>query len=120
MRLQRGAAGDREQARSLLDAALDEARPLGLGSVIERAQALRQPLADAAAAATRPAGLSARELQVLQLIAAGNTNPEIAAALFRSPATVAIHVRNILAKTQSANRAEAAAFAVRHGLLPPE
>ena len=36
------------------------------------------------------------------------------------PATVAIHVRSILDKTQSANRAEAAAFAARHGLLAPE
>lgn len=67
----------------------------------------------------RVAGLSPREVQVLQLVAAGRTNQEIAAALFRSPATVAIHVRNILSKTKAANRAEAAAFAVRHGLLPP-
>ena len=119
MLLRRGDAGDREQALLLLDAALDEARALGLASVIERAQALRQPLAEAAPATAPPAGLSTRELQVLQLVAAGKTNQEIAAALFRSPATVAIHVRNILGKTQAANRAEAAAFAVRHGLLPP-
>ena len=121
MLLQRGAAGDRERASSLLDAALDEARALGLAALVEQADALRQPLADTAAAAqARPAGLSARELQVLRLIAAGKTNPEIAALLFRSPATVAIHVRNILDKTQSANRAEAAAFAARHGLLASE
>ncbi len=119
MLLRRGDAGDREQALVQLDAALDEAQALGLASVIERAQALRQPLAEAAPATALPAGLSTRELQVLQLIAAGKTNQEIAAALFRSPATVAIHVRNILGKTQAANRAEAAAFAVRHGLLPP-
>jgi DNA-binding NarL/FixJ family response regulator len=118
--LQRGAAGDRDRARSLLDAALDEARALSLASVAEQAAALRQPLADAAKAPARPAGLSAREQQVLQLIAAGKTNLEIAALLFRSPATVAIHVRNILDKTHSANRAEAAAFAARHGLLGPE
>ena len=67
--------------------------------------------------ASRPAGLSERELQVLRLVVAGKTNPQIAAALHRSLATVAIHVRNILDKTQSANRAEAAAFAARHGLL---
>ncbi len=120
MLTQRGASGDRERARSLLDMALAEAQALGLDSVVEQAAALRQPLADAAPKPARPAGLSARELQVLQLIAAGKTNPEIAAALFRSPATVAIHVRNILDKTRSANRAEAAAFAARHGLLAPE
>jgi len=88
--------------------------------VAAQAAALRQPLLPAAAAAGHPAGLSARELQVLRLVAAGRTNPQIAAALHRSPATVAIHVRNILDKTQSANRAEAAAFAARHGLLAPE
>ena len=120
MLLLRGASGDRERARSLLDAALDEARALGLASVAEQAAALRQPLADAAPAPARTAGLSARELQVLRLVAAGKTNPQIAAALHRSPATVAIHVCNILDKTQSANRAEAAAFAARHGLLAPE
>ena len=55
---------------------------------------------------------------MLRLVAAGKTNQEIASELCRSPSTVAIHVRNILAKTQAANRAEAAAFAVRNGLLP--
>jgi DNA-binding CsgD family transcriptional regulator len=120
MLLRRGEAGDRDQALLQLDAALDEAQALGLASVIERAQALRQPLADAAPPTALPAGLSTRELQVLQLIAAGKTNQEIAAALFRSPATIAIHVRNILGKTQAANRAEAAAFAARHGLLARE
>lgn len=67
----------------------------------------------------RVAGLSEREVQVLRLVAAGRTTQEIATALFRSPNTVANHVRNILSKTQAANRAEAAAFAVRHGLLLP-
>ena len=44
----------------------------------------------------------------------------MAAALHRSPATVAIHVRNILDKTQSANRAKRRPFAARHGLLASE
>ena len=56
----------------------------------------------------------------LRLVAAGKTNQEIATVLFRSPNTVANHVRNILGKTQAANRTEASAFAVRHRLLPPE
>jgi DNA-binding NarL/FixJ family response regulator len=87
-----------------------------------RASALLQPLAQPARGRKREspvAGLSEREMQVLRLIAAGKTNQEIADVLCRSPNTVAIHVRNILGKTQAANRAEAAAFAVRHGLLPP-
>jgi DNA-binding CsgD family transcriptional regulator len=121
MLLQRAATGDREHARALATAALDAARTLGLGGIEERALPLQQPLAeDSAAPARTVAGLSGRELQVLRLVAAGKTNPQIAAVLHRSPATVAIHVRNILDKTQSANRAEAAAFAARHGLLAPE
>jgi DNA-binding CsgD family transcriptional regulator/tetratricopeptide (TPR) repeat protein len=120
MLLRRAAPDDREHARSLAAAALDAARALGLGSIEERALALQQQLAQGCAAPIRTAGLSEREVQVLRLVAAGKTNGQIAAALHRSPATVAIHVRNILGKTQSANRAEAAAFAARHGLLAPE
>jgi len=115
--LQRDESGDRERAQSLAVAALDAARALSLAGIEERALALQGKLAKASAAPAAMAGLSARELQVLRLVAAGKTNHEIAAALCRSPATVAIHVRNILGKTQSANRAEASAFAAHHGLL---
>jgi DNA-binding CsgD family transcriptional regulator/pimeloyl-ACP methyl ester carboxylesterase len=61
-------------------------------------------------------GLSPRELEVLRLLAAGKTNAQIAEALVLSNATVATHVRHILDKTGSANRAEATAYAVRNGL----
>ena len=67
-------------------------------------------------AGARPAGLSGREVEVLRLVAAGRSNREIAAALFISHNTVLRHVSNILAKTGAANRAEAAAYATRHGL----
>jgi NarL family two-component system response regulator LiaR len=60
--------------------------------------------------------LSPRELEVLRLMAAGKSNREIAEALFISLNTVATHVRNILTKAGCANRAEAAAYAMRHGL----
>ena len=63
-----------------------------------------------------PAGLSAREVEVLRLIAAGRSNRAIAQALFISPNTVLRHVSNIFTKTGVANRAEAAAYATRHGL----
>ncbi len=53
---------------------------------------------------------------MLRLVAAGRSNREIAAALFISHNTVLRHVSNILAKTGAANRAEAAAYATRHGL----
>jgi DNA-binding NarL/FixJ family response regulator len=63
-----------------------------------------------------PSGLSAREVEVLRLIAAGKSNPQIADELVISLNTVQRHVSNILAKTGLANRAEAASFATRHGL----
>jgi DNA-binding CsgD family transcriptional regulator len=62
-------------------------------------------------------GLSRRELEVLRLIAAGKTNQEIADGLFISLNTVATHVRSIFNKTEAANRAEAAIYALRHRLI---
>jgi non-specific serine/threonine protein kinase len=65
----------------------------------------------------RGAGLSARELDVLRLLVAGKSNPEIAAALFVSPRTVATHVTHLFGKLGAVNRAEAVAQAVRRGLV---
>ena len=62
-------------------------------------------------------GLSAREAEVLRLLAAGRSNAQIGEALVISASTVAKHVSCILAKTESANRVEAAAYAHRHGLV---
>ena len=62
------------------------------------------------------AGLSSRELEVLRLIAAGKSNPQIAEALVISLNTVQRHVSNILTKTGAANRTEAAIYARDHGL----
>ena len=62
--------------------------------------------------------LSAREIQVLRLVAQGATNPIIADELEISRATVARHVATILAKTGVANRTEAATLASQNGLLP--
>ena len=68
--------------------------------------------ADAVAAA-----LTGRELQVLRLVADGRRNREIAAELAIATNTVDRHVNSILKKTGAANRAQAAANAVRHGLV---
>lgn len=62
-------------------------------------------------------GLTPRERDVLRLIVAGWSNPRIAEALFISPRTVTTHVTNILAKLGVESRAEAAARAVRDGLV---
>ena len=65
---------------------------------------------------TYPAGLTAREVEVLRLVARGLTNTEIARELSLSEKTVAHHLTHIFNKTSSENRASAAAFAIRHGL----
>jgi DNA-binding NarL/FixJ family response regulator len=63
------------------------------------------------------AGLSARELEVLRLLAGGKSNGQIADELVISLNTVNRHVSNIYAKTGAANRAEAASYATRRGLV---
>jgi DNA-binding NarL/FixJ family response regulator len=62
-------------------------------------------------------GLTPRELDVLRLLVAGRSNPQIAEALFISPRTATTHVSNILAKLGVESRTEAAARAIRDGLL---
>jgi HD-GYP domain-containing protein (c-di-GMP phosphodiesterase class II) len=67
-----------------------------------------------------PAGLTQREVEVLQLLARGLPNKEIAEQLVISPKTVANHVEHIYAKIGASSRARAGLFAVQHGLLPEE
>lgn len=73
--------------------------------------------------AVEPAGdrphLSVREQEVLQRAATGETNREIAEALYISENTVKHHLKNILAKLQMQNRAQAVAWAVREGIIDP-
>jgi DNA-binding CsgD family transcriptional regulator len=61
--------------------------------------------------------LSAREVEVLRLVAAGKSNAQIADELVISQNTVIRHVSNIFAKTGAANRAEATSYAHRHGIV---
>jgi DNA-binding CsgD family transcriptional regulator/Tfp pilus assembly protein PilF len=67
-------------------------------------------------ASTYPAGLTAREVEVLRLVARGLTSGEIARELKISEKTVAHHLTHIFNKTTSDNRAAAVAFAIHHGL----
>ncbi len=64
--------------------------------------------------------VSPREHEVLQLVAQGSTNREIAEALFISENTVKTHLRSIMEKLHLANRSQAAAYAARRGLVPPQ
>jgi DNA-binding NarL/FixJ family response regulator len=67
-----------------------------------------------------PAGLTAREVEVLQLLARGLSNKQIAARLVIAPKTAGNHVEHIYTKIGASNRAEASLFAMRHGLLPED
>jgi HD-GYP domain-containing protein (c-di-GMP phosphodiesterase class II) len=67
-----------------------------------------------------PAGLTAREIEVLQLLARGLSNRKIAEQLVISPKTAGNHVEHIYAKIGASSRAAAAMFAVQHGLLPEQ
>jgi HD-GYP domain-containing protein (c-di-GMP phosphodiesterase class II) len=68
--------------------------------------------------ASIPAGLSEREVEVLRLVAAGLSNPQIAARLSISRRTAGHHVQHIYDKIGLASRAGATLFALQHGLLP--
>jgi DNA-binding NarL/FixJ family response regulator len=64
-----------------------------------------------------PDGLTARELEVLQLIAAGRSNADIAAELFVSAATVKTHINHLFAKTGVRDRSQAVRYAYQNGLV---
>lgn len=110
--------GERARAMSLLDEGWSVASELGMIPLMERVQALqKKAAAQPASAPLYPDGLTQREVEVLRLIAAGKSNREIAEELTISLKTVARHISNIFAKTNAANRTEAAAYAARHKLV---
>ncbi|MFQ5886910.1 MAG: LuxR C-terminal-related transcriptional regulator, partial [Anaerolineae bacterium] len=77
-------------------------------------------LAQAQLEAIGPANnITPREMEVLQLVVKGKTNKEIADSLCVTESTVKNHLRNILAKLHLKNRVQAAAYAVREGLVDP-
>jgi ATP/maltotriose-dependent transcriptional regulator MalT len=104
-------AGDSDRAQVELEAA--RAAFERLGATLD-ARAAADQLRDAS---DLPRGLSARELEVLRLLAAGKTNREIAATLIISEHTVSRHVQNIFHKLDVSSRAAATAFAFEHALV---
>jgi ATP/maltotriose-dependent transcriptional regulator MalT len=116
MLVTRGDLPDRAKAAAFLDTAEGHATALGLTALGQRIELTRQRLAESPKSPA-PDNLTGRELDVLRLLAIGRGNADIALALAISQSTVATHVHNILTKTGCANRTEAAAYAVRLGLL---
>ena len=108
--------GERERAAPLLAEASELAATIGMAALEPRIRGLgtgvQQP--------GLPDELTAREAQILALVARGLSNREIGSALFISEHTAANHIRNILRKTGCANRTEAAGYAHRHGLAEAE
>jgi DNA-binding CsgD family transcriptional regulator len=106
---------DQESAAMEFDAARWVFQQLGALPDLTQVDSLTSP----AEAKPTPGGLTQREMDVLRLIAAGQTNKEIGATLVISEHTVARHVQNMLAKLGCSSRAALAAFAVEHGLAQP-
>ncbi|MEU4427319.1 AAA family ATPase [Actinoplanes sp. NPDC024001] len=111
-------AADRQAATEALTEATAIASALGAVPLVSAADVLARRLgvrSSSAAAGTEV--LTAREREVLRLVAEGQSNSRIAERLFISPKTASVHVSRIIAKLEVTNRVEAAAVAHRLGLL---
>lgn len=126
--LRGGATEDRRRALDLVRQARATAEELGMAPLAQAAALLGETAHDLPRAAAGPVradaagGLTARELEVLRLIAAGYTNNQIAAALVLSVRTVERHIETIYGKLGShgkAARAVATAYALSRGLAAP-
>ena len=106
------ALGDEDAAAMELDDARAELARLRAAPDLERLERLAGP-----GPARAAGGLTGRELEVLRLVAAGQTNHAIASALHLADKTVDRHVSNIYAKLGVSSRAAATAYAYRHHLV---
>ena len=106
--------GDQAAAREVADAAREVAHRLGARPILDELRALGSAPARGDAASDT---LTAREREILALVAEGRSNGEIGKQLFISAKTVSVHVSNILGKLGAAGRTEAAAIARRRGLI---
>ncbi|MGW1953038.1 helix-turn-helix transcriptional regulator [Streptomyces sp. NPDC001920] len=117
------AVGDRDTAAAEAAAARETAARLGAAPLLDRLDALvrRGRLKDAAdataAVAGRAAALTAREQDVLRLLALGRSNRQIGEELYITGKTASVHVSRIMAKLGAASRTEAVAIAYREGLI---
>jgi DNA-binding NarL/FixJ family response regulator len=91
--------------------------PLGATPALARADVLIASISPAEVTPqTLPAGLTAREAEVLRLVAGGLTDNQVAAQLFLSPRTVGRHLGSIYSKLGVTSRSAATRFAVEHHL----
>ncbi|MEX2430888.1 MAG: response regulator transcription factor, partial [Dehalococcoidia bacterium] len=104
--------GDEDGAEMELDAARRVFQQLGAAPDTARVDVLARPQRPAAVG-----GLTAREVEVLRLVATGKSNRAVAEQLFISEKTVARHISNIFAKLDLPSRSAATAYAYEHGLL---
>jgi DNA-binding CsgD family transcriptional regulator/tetratricopeptide (TPR) repeat protein len=110
---------DEDGARLELDAAREVFERLGAAADLAAVEKIA-PVASARATPKGKSaahGLTAREIEVLRLVAAGKTNKVIAKELFLSEKTVDRHISNIFAKVNVASRAAATAYAYENGLV---
>lgn len=111
-------AGDHAAAKSLLDEAGETCLQLGALPTLQRIAALdAEATTGLGAGPGVPDGLTAREREVLRLVASGMSNREIANELFLSPRTVERHIANIYIKIDAHSKAEATAYAALHRLV---
>ena len=108
-------AGDRARGAEELERLRSQADAIGAGYFVDRADLLQSQAGLGAVAAPRgdDTALTAREQQVLELVAEGLSNGQIAERLFISRKTVSVHVSAILRKTGAASRTEAVRLAAR-------
>jgi DNA-binding CsgD family transcriptional regulator len=106
--------GNVDHALTLEAAAAGVAKPRNLVRVLGRLPS--SVIDERAVARPHPDGLTGREIEVLRLLGTGLSNRQLAQHLTISESTAANHVRSILLKTGSANRTQAARYAVDHGL----
>jgi DNA-binding CsgD family transcriptional regulator len=113
--------GDRDSAARLLRGALDQARQLGATPMVAAIEGLaargRLRLAADRLVQSIESPLTAREHEVLVLVARGLSNRRIGEALFISDKTASVHLSHIMAKLGAATRTEAVSLARQRGLL---
>ncbi|HTF07421.1 MAG TPA: AAA family ATPase [Asanoa sp.] len=111
------AAGDRAAVGEALEEAGALAADLDARPLRDEVARLARRVGLRGAVGAGPDVLTAREREVLRLVAVGHSNSRIATELYLSPKTVSVHVSRIIAKLEVTNRIEAAAVAHRLGLL---